>query len=87
MEKILIEKINALEHWRDGNGNKGAAETIHDHEARLYNIELHHAKEEQLIIRSVKRAIKEHNKSAMGYIRAFAPYFGAIIALLIAWFE
>lgn len=86
MEKTAHERISALEYWRNGNGTPGAAATIENHESRIYDIEMHHAKEEQLIIKAVKKALKEYNRNAIAYIKAFAPYFAAITAVLISIF-
>jgi hypothetical protein len=31
----LAERVDGLEHWRDGNGNPGAAAVLADHEKRI----------------------------------------------------
>lgn len=76
----LKARVEKIEYWRNGNGTKGAAEKLEDHEERISCIEMHNAKEEVIIGRAIKKAIKEHNSSLSGIVRSLSPYVA-----LIAW--
>jgi hypothetical protein len=94
----IADKVAKLELWRDGNGRPGAAAIQADHEKRiirnealddcqeikLHEIELHHAVEKDVLVNAVLEVLKKRARSAEGIVKAFAPYFAALISLLIA---
>ncbi len=97
----IVERVGKLELWRDGNGKPGAVAIQADHEKRLtanektddcqdealLEIKLHHAVEKEVLVSAVLEAMKKRGRSAEGLIRAFAPYFAALVSLIIIFIQ
>ena len=77
-------RIGKLESWRDGNGLEGAAKMILCHSHRITEIENHHIEEPQRIQDALAEAMSKRSKSKEGMIRAWGPYFAALVVVATA---
>ena len=94
----VAAKVEELERWRDGNGKPGAAAKLADHEKRigvneqkigehdkcLKGMELHQAGEKLAMQEIIEAALRKRSRSVEGVIRAFGPYFAAVVSILVA---
>jgi hypothetical protein len=92
MENLEIRVIN-LEHWRNGNGAKGAEERLQGVEQGLRQIELRHHHEEigakQLVNEQlsgmradIMAVVQRRDKALVERLKAFAPYVAMAVGLV-----
>jgi len=89
----LIIRVVSLEHWRDGNGARGAEERLQDVETQLRENERRYQSDAVVIEKSIAAAteklwdrllvyFKNREKAWIEYLKAYAPYVASAASII-----